>query len=87
MTDEQLGAMWREECAKADHITWAATSFARRVEAAERERCASLCRGAIHAAAESGNAEAVRLISELHQRVLRLNGPVEPDPTARKNYE
>ena len=40
MTDEQLGAMWREECAKADHITWAATSFARRVEAAERERCA-----------------------------------------------
>ncbi len=43
MTDEEVGAIWRDECAKADHITWAATAFARRIEAVERERCAAIC--------------------------------------------
>ena len=42
MTDEEIGAIWRQECAKANHITWAATSFARRIEAAVRERCAKV---------------------------------------------
>lgn len=43
MTDEEVGAIWRDECTKADHITWAATAFARRIEAVERERIASAC--------------------------------------------
>jgi hypothetical protein len=61
---------------------WYSPAAVREMLAEERERCASLCRGAIHAAAESGNAEAVRLISELHQRVLRLNVRAKRGQTA-----
>jgi hypothetical protein len=49
---------------------WYSPAAVREMLTAERERFASLCRGAIHAAAESGSADALRLISELHQRVL-----------------
>ena len=42
MTDEEIGAIWRQECAKADHLTWAATSFARRIEAAVCERLSAI---------------------------------------------
>jgi len=53
------------------------------VLAAERERWASACRGAIHAAAEAGNAEAMRLISELHQRLIGPNVRANPDKEAK----
>ena len=72
------GKQWtHEHIAAVEQELWRALDDER---AAERERCASLCRGAMHAAAESGSAEALRLIGELHQRVLGPNAAANRTP-------
>ena len=54
--------------------------YALQERTAERERCASLSRGAIYAALEAGSADAMRIICELHQRLTDPNVAINLPP-------
>lgn len=69
MSDEDLMKLMLKVDPQTARIPPGVRAIANAVEAAERERCASLARGAIHEATRAGSADALLIISDLHRRI------------------